>query len=180
MKRDDMADWRLRQENLAKPSPYVYPQMPPRFRRCRVFMRTLFLLEWSGVILMALSGLILCGVLLACGGEAFDSRLRGSALFALLSAGFMLSVPLALACRALRRTPRHFWRCPCCGLALPYYAPPLRGLDELREADCVYAMEHLRIRYVRPSCCPLILPSECPVCRAKFFGVPEGLSAGER
>ena len=48
-----MTDWRLRQENLARPFPYVYPQMPPRLRRCCAFTRTLLLLEWGCLILMA-------------------------------------------------------------------------------------------------------------------------------
>ena len=32
---DDIANWRLQQENTSKPFPYVFPQMPPRFRLCR-------------------------------------------------------------------------------------------------------------------------------------------------
>ena len=112
---DDMADWRLRQENLARPFPYVYPQMPPRLRRCCAFTRTLLLLEWGCLILMALSGAALCGVLLVRGEGAFSACWDGSALFALGTAAFVLSIPLGAVCRALRHTPKFFWRCPCCG-----------------------------------------------------------------
>lgn len=52
---DDMVAWRLQQENLSKPFPYAFPQMPPRFRRCRAFTRALFLLEWGCVCVLILS-----------------------------------------------------------------------------------------------------------------------------
>ena len=35
---DDIANWRLQHENMSKPFPCVFPQMPPRFRRCRRFI----------------------------------------------------------------------------------------------------------------------------------------------
>ena len=176
---DDMADWRLRQENLARPFPYVYPQMPPRLRRCCAFTRTLLLLEWGCLILMALSGAALCGVLLVRGEGAFSACWDGSALFALGTAAFVLSIPLGAVCRALRHTPKFFWRCPCCGLPFSYYAPPFLGMDVLRAADCVYAMKDRRIRYVKPKFCPLVVPSLCPECGAKFFRVPEDFPAGK-
>ena len=177
---DDMTDWQLRRENLEKPFPHIYPRMPSRFRRCRAFVGALFLLEWGCVFLMALSGLALCGTLVIRGEEAFDSCLDESALFAFLAAVFILPVLLSPVCRGLRRTPKFFWRCPCCGFSFPYYAPPLRGLDTLKEADCVHMMEHLRVRYVKEKFCPLILPSACPECGAKFFDLPDGFSAGGR
>ena len=167
---DDMADWRLRQENLARPFPYVYPQMPPRLRRCCAFTRTLLLLEWGCLVLMVLSGAALCGVLLVRGEGAFSACWDGSALFALGTAAFILSIPLGAVCRALRHTPKFFWRCPCCGEPFPYYAPPpLRGGDELKREACLYDMEHLRIRYVKRRFCPLVVPSVCPACQCKFF-----------
>ena len=44
---DDFADWRIQQENLAKPFPYVFPQMPPRFRWCCAFAKVMFLIQWG-------------------------------------------------------------------------------------------------------------------------------------
>lgn len=175
-----MADWRLRRENLAEPFPYVYPRMPARFRWRRGAARILFLLEWGCVAVTALSGLALCGVFAARGGRLSGFRLHEGALSARLTAAFILSLLLRPVCRTLRRAPKFCWRCPRCGLPFPYYAPPFRGLDELREEDCLHAMRRLRIPYVKQRFCPLILPSECPECRAKFFELPEGFPGGER
>ena len=44
---DDIANWRLQQENTSKPFPYVFPQMPPRFRRCCAFAKAVFLIQWG-------------------------------------------------------------------------------------------------------------------------------------
>ena len=44
---DDIANWRLQQENRSKPFPYVFPQMPPRFRRCCAFAKAVFLIQWG-------------------------------------------------------------------------------------------------------------------------------------
>lgn len=174
--RDDVSDWRLRQENLAEPFPYVYPQMPPRFRRCRAFAGGLFLLEWGAVLTLVLGGAAGGGVMLLRGEAAL---LEGWAAVCMVLV-FFAALPLYFLSRLLRNTPKFFWRCPCCGLSFPYYAPPLRGLDTLKEADCVHMMEHLRVRYVKEKFCPLILPSACPECGAKFFDLPDGFSTGGR
>lgn len=56
------------------------------------------------------------------------------------------------------------------GQPFPYYSPPLlRGLDVLKEADCLYSIEYLRIQYVKTRFCPLMIPSVCPECKCKFF-----------
>lgn len=44
---DDIANWRLQQENTSKPFSYVFPQMPPRFRRCCAFAKAVFLIQWG-------------------------------------------------------------------------------------------------------------------------------------
>lgn len=44
---DDIANWRLQQENTSKPFSYVFPQMPPRFRRCCAFAKVVFLIQWG-------------------------------------------------------------------------------------------------------------------------------------
>ena len=33
-------------DDMAKPFPYVFPQMLPRFRRCRAFAKAVFLMQW--------------------------------------------------------------------------------------------------------------------------------------
>lgn len=55
---DDMAVWRLRQENMSKPFPYVFPHMPPRFICCCGLIRALFLIEWGCMFALVLSGAV--------------------------------------------------------------------------------------------------------------------------
>ena len=163
---DDIANWKLQQENMSKPFPYVFPQMPPRFRRYYGFTKVLFLMEW-GCIWTVDFGVIMGGaVMLFRGAGAF----REGSMALLMGLVLFVPIPLYFLCRWLRNTPKHFWHCPCCGQPFPYYAPPLlRGSDELKEADCLYSMEHLRIKYVKTRFCPLIAPSVCPDCKCKFF-----------
>lgn len=161
---DDMASWRLRQENQEKPFPYVFPKMPPRFRLCCGFVRGLFLMEWGCIWALVLGGSAAGIVMLSRGKEALLERgLEGLTVFFVL-------LPLGFLCRCLRNTLGRFWCCPCCGEPFPYYAPPLlRGGDELKREACLYDMEHLRIRYVKRRFCPLVVPSVCPACQCKFF-----------
>ena len=168
-KLDDFSEWRRQQENQATPFPYVYPQMPPRFRRCYRFTRTLFLIEWGSNLLFAFGGVVAFVLMLFRGKEAL---LEDSVAFVLIAALFFILLPLWFLCRWLRNTPKFFWHCPCCGQPFPYYAPPLlRGMDNLKEAECLYSMERLRIKYVKTRFCPLIIPSVCPECKYKFFDI---------
>lgn len=162
---DDMAGWRLRQENQAKPFPYVFPQMPPRFRLCCGFARGLFLLEWGCIWALVLGGSAAVIVMLLRGTDALLEGWPERLLILL----FFVLLPLGVLCRFLRHTPGRFWRCPCCGKPFPYYAPPLRGRDELKREACLYELEQLRIRSVKKRFCPLVVPSVCPACRCKFF-----------
>ena len=73
----------------------------------------------------------------------------------------------AVWCCSFGFTPKLFWRCPCCGHSFPYYVPT-RG-DNLREKECLMAIEGLHIKYVKRKLCPLIIPSVCPECRCQFF-----------
>ena len=166
---DDIANWRLQQENMSKPFPYVFPQMPPRFRRCRRFIRTLFLIEWGSILLFVFGSVVAFVLMLFRGKEAL---LEDSVAFVLIAALFFVLLPLWFLCRWLRNTPKFFWHCPYCGQPFPYYAPPLlRGMDDLKEADCLYSMEHLHIKYVKTKFCPLIIPSVCSECKYKFFDI---------
>lgn len=158
--RNDFEAWRELRENETKPFPYVYPQMAPRFRYCCIWLRALFLLEWCGISLMILAGTVGC-VLLVVEPQAGQ-------LFDLVGTAFVAGLVLFLICRLLRHSPRFFWHCPCCGTAFPYYAPSHYS-DVLKESDCLHKMEHLRIPYIRLKFCPLVVPSVCPECRAKFF-----------
>lgn len=171
---DDIANWRLQQENLSKPFPYVFPQMPSRFRRCRRFVRALFLIERGSIWLFVLGSVLALSLMLLRGRGAL---LENSIFLRPTAALFFVLLPLSVLCRLLRNTPKFFWHCPCCGQPFPYYAPPLRGLDELKEAECLHSMEYLHIKYVKTRFCPLILPSVCPECRCKFFEMADGFSA---
>ena len=44
---DDIANWRLQQENTSKPYPYVFPRIPLRFRWCCAFAKAVFLIQWG-------------------------------------------------------------------------------------------------------------------------------------
>lgn len=161
---DDFTVWKRQQENRATPASFVYPQMPPRFRRCRRFAQALFVVEW-GLLLTMFAGLLLGGaVMLFRGIEASWGDLEALITF------LMCFVPLLLRffIRLLRKTAKLFWRCPCCRQPFPYYAPDGR-VDALREKDCYASLRHLRIPYVKTKLCPLVIPSECPSCRRKFF-----------
>lgn len=157
---EDLAMWRSQQKNQAKSVPYEFPKMPPRFRVCCTFTKILFLFERGGIILLFLGILTVC----LLGWLKLDER-----ILSCLSWVVLASPCLWMLCKLLRRTSKFFWHCPQCGTPFPYYAPPLRGQDELKEADCFYEMERLQIRWVQPRFCPLVVPSVCPVCRAKFF-----------
>lgn len=165
---DDFAEWRLQQENQSKPFPYIFPQMPPRFRRCCRLLTGLCFLEKGCIALNILS--ILVEFLLMC------FHLDGTTVSRALCAVILGSILLMFVCMLLRHTPKFFWRCPNCGKHFPYYAPPLRGQDERKESDCVFEMKHLRIRYVKAKFCPLVVPSACPECRAKFFEMTDDFS----
>ncbi len=155
----DLEVWTEQRENEAKPFPYTYPQMPPRLRRCCGWFNALFLLEWCGGGLMILPGAVGCILLVAPqAGQMFD----------LAAAVGVTGLVLFLTCRLMRRTPRLFWHCPCCGAAFPYYAPS-HFSDVLKEAEKLQEMDHLRIPYVKTKFCPLVVPSVCPKCRATFF-----------
>ena len=163
---DDVANWKLQQENISKPFSYVFPQMPPQFQRCCGFAKALFLMEWSCTWMLVLGVIVAIAVALFRGKDAL---LEGG-MAPLTSLVFLVLLPLGFLCRWLRNTPKFFWRCPCCGQPFPYYAPPLlRGLDDLKEADCLYSIKHLRIKYVKTRFCPLVVPSVCPECKHKFF-----------
>ncbi len=170
---DDIAKWRLQQENGAKPFPHEYPQMPPWFQRCCAFTKALFLLEWICIILFSTSGLVGSLFLVVCRNTAFHSHVYDAPFSAFWALTFILPFLLVWPCHLLRHTPKFFWRCPCCGLPFPYYGPAFRGLDVLKEQDCIYSMEQFRIKWVKPKFCPLIVPSLCPECKCKFFDMAD-------
>lgn len=82
---------------------------------------------------------------------------------------FFLAVPFGF-------TPKLFWLCPCCRHPFPYYVPT-RG-DNLKEKDCLMAIEELHIKYAKRKFCPLIIPSVCPECRCKFFEMADDFKIG--
>ena len=163
---DDFTVWRQQQENRSTLPPYVYPDMPPRFRLCRRFTRALFLLEWASLLAL-IAGLLLEGTAILFRGIETPMGDREA-----LAAGLMLLVllPLYFLTRWLRHTPGLFWHCPFCRQPFPYYAPDGKR-EEMREKECYHTLRYLRIEYVKAKLCPLVIPSECPACRRKFFAI---------
>ena len=41
--------------------------------------------------------------------------------------------------------------------------------EEMRNKECCYTLRQMRIGYVKTKLCPLVIPSESPACRQKFF-----------
>lgn len=166
---DDFTAWRSQKENQVSPFPHVYPDMPPRFRRCRRFTQALFLLEWVSLLAL-IAGLLLEGAVILF--RRIETPMGDQEA---LAAGLMLLVllPLYFLTRWLRHTPRLFWHCPFCRQPFSYYAPDGKR-EEMREKECYYTLRHLRIEYVKTKLCPLVIPSECPWCRRKFFAIESG------
>lgn len=171
---DDFAAWRRQQENRATPSSYVYPQMPPRFRWCRRFAQTLFVVELGAFFVLCFMGLIAVPIVLIQG----EARFLDSWIFPLMEPLLFTFLPLGFLCRWLRHTAKPLWHCPCCGQPFPYYAPDGRH-EEMREKECYYTLWQMRIGYVKTKLCPLVIPSECPSCRRKFFDIEDGVTGNE-
>lgn len=165
---DDMREWAAQRNNRAQPFPYTYPQMPPQFRRCKCISKFLLLAEYVADVIAMLS-LLAVGVLhWLFGGSITDGAVVVCALL------FMLTFPLWFLFRLLRCTPRLYWHCPGCKEKFPYYKP-VRYRDVLVHEECLREMKFLHIPYVQPKLCPLIIPSECPYCRKKFWAQEKGL-----
>ncbi|MDE6455257.1 MAG: hypothetical protein K2L38_04975 [Dysosmobacter sp.] len=88
-------------------------------------------------------------------------------------------LPLSFLARWMRHTPGWFWRCPSCRQPFPCYTPDGK-LDALRERDCLAGLRRLRIEVVKTKFCPLVIPSECPWCRRKFFAIQGGSLAWDQ
>lgn len=165
---DDIAKWRLQQENMSKPFPYVFPQMPPGFRRRCAFAKAVFLTQWGCFAVLFLVGMALFVPVVILGKDVEWSTMTDSNPFL----GFLILIAALLFLLCFLAvlfgfTPRIFWRCPRCGHPFPYYVPT-RG-DNLRRKECLLAIEGMHIKYVKPKFCPLIIPSVCPECKCRFF-----------
>lgn len=165
---DDTAYWRLQQENTSKPFPYVFPEMPPRFRRCCAFAKAVFLAQWGCFSIFCFASMVLFVPVIVFGKDVELSAMIENkpflAFFIVITAVslllFFLAVPFGF-------TPGLFWRCPCCGHPFPYYVP-IRG-NNLKEKGCLLNIKGQHIRYAKLKYCPLIIPSVCPECKCKFF-----------
>ena len=121
-------------DDMAKPFPYVFPQMPPRFRRCRAFAKAVFLMQWGCFAVFFFFFMVLSVQLIVLGGDLEGSAVTGGHPFlgflvpvaAVSLLLFFLAVPIGFA-------PRLFWRCPCRGRPFPYYVPT-RG-NKLRKKE---------------------------------------------
>ena len=169
---DDIARWRLQHKNMSKSFPYVFPKMPPRFRRCCAFMRTVFLIQWGCFALFCI-----CSMVLFIPVAILDKNIEWSAMIenkpflAFFIVAAAISLLISFAAIPFGFTPKFFWRCPCCGHPFPYYVPT-RG-DNLKEKECLLDIKGQHIRYAKLKFCPLILPSVCPECKCRFFDMAD-------
>ena len=169
---DDIANWRLQQENKSKPFPYVFPQMPPRFRRCCAFAGAVLLIRWGCFAVMCICGMVLFIPVVIWGRNMeMSAMIENEPFLAFFIAAYAMSLLIFFAAVPLGFTPRLFWRCPCCGHPFPYYVPT-RG-DNLKEKECLLDIKGQHIRYAKLKFCPLILPYVCPECKCRFFDMAD-------
>ena len=171
---DDIANWRLQQENTSKPFPYVFPQMPPRFRRCCAFAKAVFLIQWGCFAASCVCSMVLFIPVVIWGRNmGMSAMIENRPFLAFFIVVAAISLLIFFAAVPFGFTPKLFWRCPCCGHPFPYYVPT-RG-DNLKEKECLRSMEGRHIKYVKLKFCPLIIPSVCPECKCKFFEMADNL-----
>ena len=169
---DDIANWRLQQENKSKPFPYVFPQMPPRFRRCCAFAGAVLLIRWGCCAVLCICSMVLFIPVVIWGRNMeMSAMIENEPFLAFFIAAYAMSLLISFAAVPLGFTPRLFWRCPCCGHPFPYYVPT-RG-DNLKEKECLLDIKGQHIRYAKLKFCPLIIPSVCPECKCKFFDMAD-------
>ncbi len=125
---DDFSYWRLQQENTSKPFQYVFPQMQPQLRRCYVFAKTVFLIQWGFFGFFALGSMILFVPIMIF--KELSVLADKAPLLVLLVVPMIPSLMISFLAALLQFTPKLFWHCPCCGCPFPYYVPT-RG-DNLR------------------------------------------------
>lgn len=163
---DDIANWRLQQENTSKPFPYVFPQMPPRFRWCCAFAKAVFLIQWGCFAAFGVCSMVLFIPMVIWGKDmGMSAMIENKPFLAFFIVVAAISLPIFFAAVPFGFTPKLFWRCPCCGHPFPYYVPK-RG-DNLKEKECLRNIEWRHIKYVKLKFCPLIIPSVCPECKCK-------------
>lgn len=171
---DDIANWRLQQENTSKPFPYVFPQMPPRFRRCCAFAKAVFLIQWGCFAVFGICSMVLfIPVVILDKNTEMRAIIENRPFLAFFIVAAVISLLLFFVAIPLGYTPRLFWRCPCCGYPFPYYVP-IRG-GKLKEKECLRNIEGQHIRYARSRTCPLIIPSACPECGCRFSDMADDL-----
>lgn len=157
---------------MSKPFPYVFPQMPPRFRRCCAFAKAVFLIQWGCFAVSCFGSVVMFFPVIIFGRETELSAMTDSnPLLALLALVVTASLLLFFLAVPFGFTPRLFWHCPCCRYLFPYRVPT-RG-DNLRGKECMRAIEGRHIKYAKLTFCPLIIPSVCPECKAKFFDMAD-------
>ena len=168
---DDFSSWQIQKENMSKPFPYVFPQMPPRFRRCCAFMKTVCLMQWVCIAVSCICGMVLFIPIVLLGKNMeISAIIKEKPLLAFFLVAVIISLLIFFVAVPFGFTPKLFWRCPCCRHSFPYYAPT-RG-DNLKEKECLLTIKGQHINYVKLKFCPLIIPSVCPECKCKFFAFP--------
>lgn len=148
--------YRLRQQNLLEPCPWVFPKLSPAIRPAAARNRRVFLLQWGSF------GVSLAGIFAAWATNRFTG---GSSSLAAGAAALLL-LPVSFLCRLLRRILR--WRCPCCGTDFPREVPDGRSF-RLEGAELLAELRLRRIPWRKLAGSPLYLPASCPFCGKKFF-----------
>lgn len=166
-KDDDFQEWCIQREHRAEPYPCPYPGTPPRLRWRVRAGRGLYVL-WLGSWLLWLGSLLASSPFMVLGWNLPPAPLAVLGL---------IGPFVCLLCSLLRRTPRLFWRCPWCGQPFPYYTPG-RG-DTLKNRACLHRLDDLHMFHHKPRLCPLVVPSECPQCRKKYYRPPEDGAPGQ-
>ena len=166
---DDFSNWRLQQENMSKPFPYVFPQMPLRFRRCCTFMKTVFLIQWICFAAFCICSIVLFIPVVISGKNMEISAIENKPLLTFFIVAAAISLSITFIAVPFGFTPKLFWRCPCCGQPFPYYVST-RG-DNLKEKECLLIIKRQHIKYAKLKFCPLIIPSACPECNRRFFEI---------
>lgn len=151
---DYLRKWQRKKKNEAQDYTYEYPGLPPYVRIHRAVNRCLFFLKWF-------SGYSCIVYLLAAGGVQY---FFGKEVFGISFIVFMVIFFVSFVLLFVEETA---WRCTGCGKGFPYYSVGRSRI--LKREDVMNSIMCSGIEYMKPRCCTLILPCECPYCKKKYF-----------
>ena len=107
--RDDIANWRLQQENKSKPFPYVFPQMPPRFWRCCAFAKAVLLIRWGCFAVFCICSMVLfIPVVIWDRNMEMSAMIENEPFLAFFIGAYAMSLLISFAAVLLGFTPNFF------------------------------------------------------------------------